>query len=506
MTRRSRVAWVLVLALGTLARVAYVTRPFDHRIRTSWRQSDYVQIARNFDREGMNILYPRIDWRGDTPGYVEAEFPLIPWLGACLYRLFGRDERLPRTIPCAFSVATLFLFAWLSARTLPSGGALFATAAFALNPILIYLSTAIQPESVMLFFCVAAFAAIRAWQGSPTFPRLVAASLGVGAAILAKTPAAALGLVLALAVLRHCGLKGLVEWRTLAAGAIGILPPLCWYGWAHRFWTLYGNSLGISNESHFIGADILFPPTFLLGNLKWETVVAVSPTGWLLVFAGLGAPFGRLGLAWTWYGAVWVFYLLAARTSGDDWAYYYHCSSVPPACLLMGVGAHGLRTGLPALRERFSPEIQRIVAVLLMAGTLLAFLAVTLRLLSLRDNNPDLLALRRCAVTLAEHVPPDGLIVVKGGRMFDELGHPVAFNEPMVFAWMDRKGFNYGLEDFGLDTLERIRARGGRYWFAETAELNRAGLAEQVARRYRLISGCGEEFRLYDLATPGGAE
>ncbi|MCG3198070.1 MAG: hypothetical protein GHCLOJNM_02564 [bacterium] len=502
MTARARVTWAVILTLGALARAVYVARPFDHRIRTSWRQSDYVQIARNFDREGMNILYPRIDWRGDTPGYVEAELPIVPWLGACLYRVFGMDERLLRIIPCAFSVATLFLFAWLAARILPMGGAQFATAAFALNPILIYLSTAIQPESVMLFFSVAAFAAIVAWQREQSLPRLLVASVLVGAAILAKTPAAALGLVLAFAVFRSQGVRCLADWRVHLAGWVGILPPLGWYAWTHRFWTQYGNSLGISNESHFIGVDILFPPTFLLGNFKWESIVAVSPAGWLLILAALGTSLGRAGLAWGWYGAVWVFYMLAARTSGDNWAYYYHCSSVPPACLLLGVGVSGLWAGLPILRNRLALKHQRAVGLALMAGTLLGFVAVTSYLLRLRDNNPELLALRTCALALAEYVPSDGLIVVKGGRMFDELGRRVAYNEPMVFAWMDRKGFNYGLEEFSLETLERIRGRGGRYWLAERSEVERAGLAEEVARRYRRIADCEGKFQLYDLATP----
>ena len=35
-----------------------------------WRECDVGAIARNFYIEDMNILYPRIDWRGDGPGYV----------------------------------------------------------------------------------------------------------------------------------------------------------------------------------------------------------------------------------------------------------------------------------------------------------------------------------------------------------------------------------------------------------------------------------------------------
>jgi hypothetical protein len=60
--------------LGAWIRSLDVWRPVDGRVRESWRECDYAAVARNFYREGMNILYPRIDWRGDGPGYAEMEF------------------------------------------------------------------------------------------------------------------------------------------------------------------------------------------------------------------------------------------------------------------------------------------------------------------------------------------------------------------------------------------------------------------------------------------------
>ena len=263
---------LLLLIVGTLLRLVYAARPFDQRIMTSWRQADYVQIARNYDREGMNILYPRIDWRGNSPGYVEAEFPLVPWLGAAMYRIFGYHENLLRVAPCVFSILTLFLFGWLARKELPQEGALAATAFFALNPLLFYLSTAIQPESLMLFMVVLGYACIRLWEAQPALRHLLPASLVAGGAILAKTPAASLGLLLGYAVLKKLGWRTFTQPGIYLAALAGLLPPLAWYAWAHSFWLEYGNSLGISNESHFIGLDILFPPTFLAGNLKWETL------------------------------------------------------------------------------------------------------------------------------------------------------------------------------------------------------------------------------------------
>src|SRR4029077_7395386 len=68
-TRLRSLAFVLVLVGGPARRLAYVDRPMDDRTLAPWREADYIQIARNFYRDGLNIFYPRVDWRGDPPGY-----------------------------------------------------------------------------------------------------------------------------------------------------------------------------------------------------------------------------------------------------------------------------------------------------------------------------------------------------------------------------------------------------------------------------------------------------
>ena len=146
---RHRVILVLILTLGIGARVACMARPFDARIRSAWQQADFVQVARNFFRDDMSILHPRIDWRRDGPGDVEIEFPLQPWIAACLYRLAGYHVPLLRALSAFLEVATLLVFAWFAGRVLPPAGALFATATFAANPFSIYLASAMQPEPLM---------------------------------------------------------------------------------------------------------------------------------------------------------------------------------------------------------------------------------------------------------------------------------------------------------------------------------------------------------------------
>src|SRR4051794_39751450 len=86
-----RIHWIFVgiFVLGAALRALDVGRPVN---RPDWRECDVCSIARNFEREGMNPLYPRVDWRGDGPGYAEMEAPFYPWTIALLSKVFGHQE------------------------------------------------------------------------------------------------------------------------------------------------------------------------------------------------------------------------------------------------------------------------------------------------------------------------------------------------------------------------------------------------------------------------------
>ena len=62
LTRSAFPAVFLAAALGV--RAIDLDRPADGTIRESWREADYAALARNFDREGMDILSPCVYWCG----------------------------------------------------------------------------------------------------------------------------------------------------------------------------------------------------------------------------------------------------------------------------------------------------------------------------------------------------------------------------------------------------------------------------------------------------------
>lgn len=492
MSARVALALGALLAAGVGLRLWGASRPLDHRLRTAWRQSDTVQIARNFYREGMNPLYPRIDWRGDGPGYVESELPVLPWVGALLYHVVGYHEGVLRLLSALCAVAHLLLFAWLASTRLAPGGALIATAAVAVNPLLVYFATAIEPESLATL--VGLGAVVLLLRG-----RLLAAGGAMASALLVKPQAVCL-----VPLLLWRGWREPRVARLAVAGLLAVVPPIAWYAWAHHLWVAYGNSLGLSNEAHAIGLDMVWPPKFLEQNLLWESTAVVTPLGWLLIAAALRERSEVRALAGWWYLAAWAVYVAAARTAGDPYGGFgYHAASVDPAALLLGAGFAALWSGhgVP-MRWAWSGRQQRWIAGVLAAGIVATLLMGTGVLLHLRDHRPDLAAMHGCAVELARLVPPDARIVVDGGRSIDDDGFPLAPHASMLFSWMDRKGFVYPTETLSIPLLEGLARRGGRYWVASHAELAAHALRQAAIARFRVLADCPGGYTLFDLGSP----
>jgi uncharacterized membrane protein YuzA (DUF378 family) len=54
-----------------------------------WRQTETQTVINNFYRGNMNIFYPRVNDHADIGGLHRMEFPLMQWLFALFYKIFG---------------------------------------------------------------------------------------------------------------------------------------------------------------------------------------------------------------------------------------------------------------------------------------------------------------------------------------------------------------------------------------------------------------------------------
>ena len=480
----------LVFLLGAGIRAIDVDRSVD---RPSWRECDVAGIARSYYREGTNLFYPRVDWRGDGPGYAEMELPVYPWLIAWGYKLFGFHESIGRIINYIFSLLTLVVFFKLAKYLLPPWGTLAAAIFFTFNPLLINISNSLQPEGLMfLGYVLAGYLFIR-WLDNESKWYLLGACAATAAAILAKATAAHIGLFFAWLILSKYGLAAIRQGRLWLFALGALLPGALWYWHAHKFWLQYGNSLGVSNEYHWAGWDLFTNPMFIVGIARSELFYV-----WMLTGVFLAA----IAMVWKWrekpvqYGVGWfvatlAYYLIAARTTGDQWAAYYHVVSVPGAALLIGSGVEALRQLKPAAQWTRAFRVAGL-------ASLLGIAVLQARQITVDARHWQASELRSCAEAFATVIPEDDLILVTGGVCRDE-GYPVAYNASFMLYWADRKGFNVCIEEQSLEAVAGFMKRGAKYYLAAKSTFRaKKQLEEDLRRTYPVLAEC-DDYCLFQL-------
>jgi len=457
-------------------------------IYKEWHEFDTASIARNFVREGMDILHPRIDWRGDGPGFAEMEFPIHPWLTAVFYKVAGIREVIGRILMFSFSASTLVVFFLLARYLLPPWGALFASTFFTLSPLHVRLSTALQPEGLMsLFYLLAVYNFLR-WIDEDSRYRYWSALAATALAILVKAPAAHIGILFAFLVLQKKGWGALKSRSVWAFAVLSTLPAILWYLHAHKLWLIYGNSLGVSNESHWVGIDFFTNSYFIRGLLKIELKSVWTPFG--IVIGLLGMIYGIGNRKQTtqhlafWILSIYTYYFFTSRTTADNWAAHYHIVSVPPVAMFFGLGVN-------ASISKYSDRKSFIF--LFAALVCFTFIYQARGIIGHYKAAFTESKMFRCAEQIKPLIPSDVLILASGGIGFDETGYPVAFNDPDMFYWLDRKGFNISEEEQSIPAIEKIAERGARYFIAKRDSLEKKPeLESELRKRYSVVHECSE--------------
>lgn len=506
MSRQHILIVVLFIAAAAL-RFADVFRPIN---QASWRECDLGAVSRNFVREGMNPWMPRIDWRGDGPGYTEMELPVYPYLTALTYQELGIRDEVGRMWSFVFSLGTMLFFYKIAREYLSVFAAAVAFAFFALNPLMVRIATSIQPEGIMLLSYLGAVLFFLRWLRTDNIGYFWAAALSTSLALLTKAPAAHIGLFFGVLLLPKLGWRAIKDPRVWVFGVVSLGPASLWYYHSKTLWIAYGNSLGVSNEYHWIGWDFFTDTSFIKGIIGIEFayvwLVFGAVVGAFAIWRGYREQTARHALLWL--ASIFAFYLIAARTTSEDWAAYYHAFSIAPVSLLFGFAIKKLWDYARDFTDNYSRRsvVHRLANVAVIAVVIVAILA-SLRVEAKQvrsnfvENHTDSSALD-FARQVRGNLGGEGLILVSGGRSRDEKNYPVAYNASYMFYWLDRKGWNLPVEEHSLAKLREYSLKGARYFIGERQFMKEAPGFEESARASYPLLADADGFILLDLSHP----
>ncbi len=130
----------------------------------SWRQADTASMARHFAIEGTPIWLPQIDWGGASPGFVECEFPLFPYLLGQIYKIVGIHEWLGRGLSAILSALTIILIIRIGRYCFDPISGWWGGLFFAILPLNIYYGRTLQAESLLLLLSALSIERLINWK------------------------------------------------------------------------------------------------------------------------------------------------------------------------------------------------------------------------------------------------------------------------------------------------------------------------------------------------------
>jgi hypothetical protein len=256
-----------------------------------------------------------------------------------------------------------------------------------------------------------------------------------------------------------------------------------------------------------------------------------------------------------WLIAIGAFYLLAARTTSDSWAIYYHVVSIPAVALMIGAGVEaiihlsyqrsllwalsiasitliiilaltdllhlssfdarlliklGILFGLSALlltvlflgrtekEDIDSSRSLRLNALVIYFAIVCLAATCLFQIRKIRDDFQTRAAegsLFACANQFRPLIPDNVLIGASGGECVDPTGFPVAYNSSYMFYWLDRKGFDICIEQQSIAALKLLTDKGARYFVAEKSAVKlKPGFDEELRRAFPLITECKDAY------------
>jgi hypothetical protein len=116
-----------------------------------WRQTETQTVINNFYRGDFNILNPHVNGLADTDQLHRMEFPLMQWIIALLYKIFGPHIAVTRLTIFTIGMCSVYgMFVFCSNIFNNKGLAALAAWCFNFSPVFYYYTVNPMPDNLAL--------------------------------------------------------------------------------------------------------------------------------------------------------------------------------------------------------------------------------------------------------------------------------------------------------------------------------------------------------------------
>ena len=457
---RLNAALCLLLLLSAAVRLYHLTAPpCDYH---DWRQTITLMVARDFARNGFDLLHPHLLWlgHGDKPAYFAAEFSLQSVFAAILYRLFGESDAAGRIVVIAFSLSGIWFLYALVRKGCGRQAAFAAAFIYAMLPTHIFFGRVFMPDIPAISLALGGLYCLYCWAEAGARKLLAGAAVFTSLAMLQKLTAGIVLLPICYLLASRYGRRTLHRLETWIFAAAVTIPVFAWYT----------HSWNLSLENGFQ----IMQPAAAGANLKlWLSrpfLVEIGTALYRETFSPAGLAICVLGLCWPprnkimvlfrlWFiGAACLLLSIPLVLRGN----HYYLSLLMPAAAALG----GIALVRVAQRNRYTAAVGVLVLLVY------AFSALT--------NVAPLYALNlfpwQLGAELTKATAPADLIVTENG------------GSPGILYYADRRGW-FLENDFDAGLIGRLRDRGAS-WYADSNPddaLRQTAFVNAMDRRFHRV-------------------
>jgi 4-amino-4-deoxy-L-arabinose transferase-like glycosyltransferase len=222
-----------------------------------WRQTHLYE-------EDFNIFNPKRAERGNGDGIFRMEFPLMQWLIAACYKVFGNHIFITRLIMLLIGCASIcgiysLAYTWFKNELV----ALFTAWCFCFSPVVYYYTVNPLPDNLALCFCIWSLVYVSYWIKLKKVIHLWAYAIFLSLATLCKLPFAVYYAMAFSAVLIHSYQHRIVLPKYILPFIATVIFPIAWYALVIPSWNHTGIREGIFGHSNSL--TLLFD--YAIGNL-----------------------------------------------------------------------------------------------------------------------------------------------------------------------------------------------------------------------------------------------
>jgi len=432
---------------------------------TMWKEIDYIEISKNFTKNGYNIFQPKISWPAEPPRTTAMELPLVPYVASLLYPTFGVNVYTVRILTLlAFLLMTLYVFR-LGKRELGPFVGLLAAFAAAIMPLYHGFRHILFSDPWVLAFSVMALFHCAQWLDFQRRKDWLLSMLFFSLAIALKLTPLYLLLPLGWLAFRKYSfdLNNYGEMAKLWACALVL--PVAWYIYAY-----YLTKTSIDVFGIFQGHDkmqtiaMLSDPEWyriMLGRVRWE-VLGGKP-GIFLCAAGiiLALLLKRAGLFFFYCAAICAFFVIVAEGQID--APYRQMTIIPPLAVFISLGAVGIISGFWTLfticnvdkLKHFYRYKYRYSFILAMVMISTLFLYNFNKIISSFQRGVP--PARILADEIKKHSKNDSRLITVGEYTVHKGGNDLS---PVLYYYAGIQGWSLEKNEWNADVVSRLISKG----------------------------------------------